>query len=492
MSTSPASTDKALRILIVEDDEDDFIIIRDFIQDIPGRRMDAIWTQKYQEALDAIQLSSYDFYFIDYHLTNKTGLDLLTEAMIDSCEAPIILLTGKGNPTVDKKAMQLGAADYLVKSELTSEKLERSIRYALERMNTLRKLRHSEWQYRNLFERTRDVIFIVDRQLRIQKINEAATSLLGYTAGELLHMSLFDFFAHTDNKNWFGNKLLQTGRVDNFQADLITKGHEIKVGIISSSLETDTSGRRYGQGIIHEITLLKRTEQINLQIEKLEAKGRVIQTLAHEVRNPLNNIQLSVANIKTATPGQIVEYLEIIERNGKRIDDLINDLIDSTRFYPMKLATTSLQSVMYEAISVSQDQLNLHHIDLHLKFDEQGAMVMIDAEKIRIAFLNLIINAIEAMDKVKPLITISIARHSDYHVVSVEDNGCGMTQQSMQSMFEPYFTTKVNGMGLGLANTHAIITSHKATIKVESIQSESTLFTLSFPALPLKAHQDHI
>lgn len=169
-----------LRILVVEDDEDDFFIISDYIRSIPGQNFQTDWCKDYQEALDAMQKSTYALYFIDYYLTGKTGLDLLTEAMIDACEAPIILLTGKSNPVIDKKAAQLGAADYLIKSELSSEKLERCIRYALERSANMRELRESERQYRNIFERTNDVIFIADTDLSLRKVNEAASRLFGY------------------------------------------------------------------------------------------------------------------------------------------------------------------------------------------------------------------------------------------------------------------------------------------------------------------------
>ena len=138
--TSVSKRSAPVRILIVEENEADYSVIRDHIQNITGENFLIDWCKDYQQALDAMQKSIYALYFVDYFLTGKTGLDLLKEAMIDACEEPIIMLTGKGSPIIEKKATQLGAADFLIKSELTSEKLERCIRYSMERAANLREL----------------------------------------------------------------------------------------------------------------------------------------------------------------------------------------------------------------------------------------------------------------------------------------------------------------------------------------------------------------
>ena len=485
MHNGEARSSLPIHILVVEDDEDDYFIINELIKDIPEGNFQTVWCKDYQQALSSMQQAFYKLYFIDYHLTDRTGLDLLTEAMIDACEAPIIILTGKGNPSIDKRAMRLGASDYLIKSELSSEKLERCIRYSLERAINLRELKESERQYRNIFERTNDVIFIADAHLKLNKINDVASHIFGYVKGELLKLSLIDLLGRKEDQEWVLKKLEHTGRIDDCQVELATQQKEKKVGILSASFETDLRGHRYVQGIIHEITLLKRTEEITIQIEKLEAKGNVIRTLAHEVRNPLNNIQLSVANLQSASPDQTAEYLEIIQRNSKRIDDLINELMDSTRYYKMKLEVVSLQSVMNDAIEVAQDRLMLSKVKLVVKYSPATAYALVDKEKIRIAFLNLIINAIESMEENKGIMTISVSSRPHFHEVLIEDNGCGMTENVLQNLFEPYFTSKPNGLGLGLANTQAIIVSHKATISVSSTIDKGSTFTISFPTMPL-------
>src|SRR5580658_445307 len=124
---------RELRILIADDDEDDYILTRDLLQRIGRQRFRLDWTPSYEAALQAIELNQHDVYLFDYHLGHSDGLELMREALARGCQAPIILLTGNDNWETDVEAMKAGAADYLVKGQLDARLLERSIRYALER-----------------------------------------------------------------------------------------------------------------------------------------------------------------------------------------------------------------------------------------------------------------------------------------------------------------------------------------------------------------------
>ncbi|TMI69895.1 MAG: response regulator [Bacteroidetes bacterium] len=151
-----------IKIAIIDDDEDDFFIIADYIKSIQGANLNVEWLPDYPTAIDQIKARKYNIYFIDYRLGNETGLALLRDAISLGCEEPIVLLTGKGNRSIDIMAMQSGATDYLVKSELSTEKLERCIRYSLERATVLKELKTRENKYRNLFEGAKDAVVIAD------------------------------------------------------------------------------------------------------------------------------------------------------------------------------------------------------------------------------------------------------------------------------------------------------------------------------------------
>jgi len=126
-----------IRILLVDDDEDDFIITRDIITDIPGRHYQLDWTAAFNEALDLINQKKHDVYLVDYRLGARDGLELITEAIANGCTAPLILLTGQSDRETDERAMRLGASDYLVKGTFNPFDLERSIRYSIEHANNL-------------------------------------------------------------------------------------------------------------------------------------------------------------------------------------------------------------------------------------------------------------------------------------------------------------------------------------------------------------------
>src|SRR5262245_51580869 len=137
-------TGKLIRVAIVDDDEDDYFIITNYIRNIKDANLQVDWIGEYDVAIDSIKKNTYNIYFIDYRLGSHTGLELLQEAANLECTAPIVVLTGKGSHSIDIAAMQSGATDYLIKSELNTEKLERCIRYSLDRAASLKKLKERE------------------------------------------------------------------------------------------------------------------------------------------------------------------------------------------------------------------------------------------------------------------------------------------------------------------------------------------------------------
>lgn len=126
-----------LKVLLVEDDEDDYFLTGEIFSEIEGGRYDLDWASSYEEGLARVECREHDIYLFDYRLGEHNGLDLLREAIASGCDAPIILLTGQGDREVDLEAMKSGAADFLPKGQLSPMLLERSIRYAIERRKTL-------------------------------------------------------------------------------------------------------------------------------------------------------------------------------------------------------------------------------------------------------------------------------------------------------------------------------------------------------------------
>ncbi|HEU4471761.1 MAG TPA: ATP-binding protein [Flavisolibacter sp.] len=480
----PSVKPPQVNILIIDDDEDDFFITSEYLKPIREYHLQIDWCYRFNDAVQHLQKSAYDMYFVDYRLGAKTGLDFLKEAVRLGCEEPIVLLTGKGNKDVDIEAMQMGATDYLIKTELTTDKLERCIRYALERTAYLKALRANEKKYRSIFELSKDAVFIADKSLAFRDMNQATSALLGYDRDELIQLSVYDLLADGEDRDILRGIISEDGEVNDLELEFRTKSGEKKTCIFSVTATVDSSGEYY-QGLMHDITNLKRAEKANLLIEKLGATGRLVRTLAHEVRNPLNNINMSVEQLLQVPEGTSTEesplFLDIIQRNSKRIGDIITELLDTSRPTDLVFEKCTLQSIMDESIAEALDRITLQHVNMQIRYSNEPCYILANKEKLKIAFLNIIINAVEAVKSFTGELSIAIDSVRESHVVTIKDNGCGIPEENISRLFEPYFTSKRNGMGLGLAATLNILQSHKATIDVTSVIGQGTTFVITFP-----------
>ena len=183
-----------LRVLLVEDDEDDYVIIRDLLSEM--ERLELKWVIDYDDGLKAIEREEYDVCLLDYRLGERSGLELLRKASGRGYKAPIILLTGQGDREVDLEAMQTGAADYLIKGQIDTPLLERSIRYAFTR--TLRILGESEKRFRSLVQNASDIITVLDAEGNIRYQSPSIERLLGYRPEDLVGRNAFDY-VHPDD-----------------------------------------------------------------------------------------------------------------------------------------------------------------------------------------------------------------------------------------------------------------------------------------------------
>jgi PAS domain S-box-containing protein len=472
MSTKPITA------LLVDDDEDDYFLTREYINELENWKIDITWCPTYEAAVYNIKNKKYDLYLFDYLLGEKTGIDLIEEAARVECEEPIILLTGKGDTKIAVEALRLGAADYLIKSELDPEKLERSVRYALDRASVMKALKHSERRYRRVFEESNDFLFICDRNGVIIDFNTAACALTGYPIDVIMGKRIPDMVDDPNFESIWNSVSERT--VEDLEVRLITADQEKKYCVFSASMEMDENGP-YIQGRLHDITARKQSERERLFSEKLAVTSRLVRMLAHEVRNPLTNVNLSAEQLEMELVDQDQKfYTQIIKRNCARINNLITQLLRPSNSTDVQLVVQPVNKVLDEAIATAYDRAQLKKVQIITAYPNEDYQIPLDAASLQVAFLNLIINAIEAMEEEKGILRIAIKGNADSLQVVFSDNGSGISEENMDKIFEPYYSGKNSGMGIGLATTLNILHAHHGRIDVQSEVGVGTTFTISF------------
>ena len=205
-----------LRVLVVDDDEEDFLILRDLLSDYPAGQYELSWVPTLADGVVALRASKHDVYLVDYLLGPDNGLDLVRLAVAEgSSHRPVILLTGHGSLDVDREALAAGASDYLVKGNIDAEKLARSIRYAAERTRQLSEIEDTKQRYLQLFECNPAPTWVYDIEtLRFIAVNDAMIRNYGYSRRELLDQLLISDIRPPEEAERLRGYLAQRGELE--------------------------------------------------------------------------------------------------------------------------------------------------------------------------------------------------------------------------------------------------------------------------------------
>lgn len=207
----------------------------------------------------------------------------------------------------------------------------------------------------------------------------------------------------------------------------------------------------------------------------------LVSVLVHELRNPLTNIILTVHLLESKVLDDNDRmYMDIIKRSSTKINDLINDLIKGQHEQEIQMEEYSLHQLLDEVIEMASDKIILKNVVVKKSYAPRDLKIKLDMPKIKIALTNIIINAIDAMGSENGLLKLSTEIIKGRCAVSIHDNGCGISKENLPLIFNPYFTNKQNGVGVGLAATKDILQSNHVAVKVESMIGQGTRFILLF------------
>jgi len=210
--------------------------------------------------------------------------------------------------------------------------------------------------------------------------------------------------------------------------------------------------------------------------------GLDIRTIIHEVRNPLTNINLAIGELKEVgfVSPDYTAYLDIVKRSTDRINELITGLMGNVKTTSGK-SLYPINQLLDDSLEGALDRIELKSIVVHKEYCHGAATIRVDAQEVKMALLNIIINAAEAMKKSKGILQLRTAVVGNTCMVEIEDNGIGMRKKDLSSIFDPFFTLKKNGMGIGLVTVSKMLRMQGAQLTVKSKLKKGTVFTIHFP-----------
>jgi PAS domain S-box-containing protein len=346
----------------------------------------------------------------------------------------------------------------------------------------------------NIFAAFPNAVTVCDLNGNIIKCNQATLNLHGYSSErELIGVNLFALLLQADCER--AKKELETVRIcgskENLEFMMVRRGGDEFPGELSFGRIMDSSHNALGVLVVAKDITDRKFLQDQLVIsEKLAAVGRLAAVFSHDIRNPLAVINNSACflemKLKENTDEKVLKHLQILKEEITFADLMVNDLLDLTRKNPPCLEEADLNEIVRSALcslSISEN--------VKMVFNAGGDLpkLLLDRAQLLRVFINLFANALQAMPEGGNLIIQSMKDY-DAAEVSVADTGIGMSVESLGKLFTPFFTTKKNGVGLGLSICNQIVEAHGGELTVKSIQGQGSTFTVQLP-IRLKEMQEN-
>ncbi|MEE4604200.1 MAG: ATP-binding protein [Desulfobacteraceae bacterium] len=240
--------------------------------------------------------------------------------------------------------------------------------------------------------------------------------------------------------------------------------------------------------IIERVQLIENQQtqfdHLATQMEKMSSLGRMAAGIAHEINNPLAGILLYSSNMSKKVPkgGSLEEGLNIIIKETQRCKTIIQGLLEFARDRKPQKVPANINDIMKNALGIVENEFRLRHVGLERELAEDMVKTLLDENQIEQVFINLLLNAVHAVEE-SGNVTVQSRVDSQHNKIQVEisDNGCGIAADDIKKIFEPFYSTKTKGTGLGLAVSYGIIKNHHGDIRVYSVPGEITRFTIELP-----------
>jgi two-component system sensor histidine kinase AtoS len=330
-------------------------------------------------------------------------------------------------------------------------------------------------------------LMTIDLEKKIVTVNEMAERIIGRGKEGIAGFSMEQVLGeqHPLYKILM-ETLTQEKGISHIEVELKRDGESLWL-IAGTSLLIGGEGKTIGALVIfQDITQIKTLEEKLRQADRLAALGTLSAGLAHEIKNPLSAIKTFVQLLpqKIGNPSFMEKFNITVPREVDRINHLVEDLLELTRKRVRSLVDLKVDSLIHQVIDLHGEELKRRQIAFQDHLNKTILPVHGDAETLYRAFSNLIINAIQAMPNGGTLsISSKLDSSSSSLEITIRDTGIGMDETTAKNIFNPFFTTKDKGVGLGLALTRKIIEDHRGTIEVVSETGIGTTFTVLLPVV---------
>jgi two-component system cell cycle sensor histidine kinase/response regulator CckA len=505
----------SIRVLVVDDDLAHAEMVVEFLR-LTGAWADADidTASSYEDALNVLTINKYDLAFFDYWLGSRDGLALLREVRQQGITTPVVVLTSRGAEDVAVEAMKAGAADYLSKTHLSVEALERTIRHALalraqelQRQQAEAALRASEERFRALVENSSDALLLLDAECRVTYTTLSSRRHLDWKADDVVGHSVFDFL-HTDDREAMTGRMAET--LQNPGAPVTAEARFQHADGIYRTMEVVAVNRLGDPSVraivvnARDITDRRRLEEHLRMVQKMEAVGALAGGVAHDFNNLLTAIlgycNLMLDDVPKEDP--LRQDLEEIRSAGERAAALTRQLLAFSRRQMLQPQIVDVNTLVRQLEKLLRRMLT-EDVVLVTALAPDLHTVKVDPASIEQVLVNLAVNSRDAMPDGGQL-TIETANveldsgYAETHVpvipgryvmLAVGDTGQGIDAATKARIFEPFFTTKEQGKGsgLGLATVYGIVKQSGGYIWVYSELGHGTVFKVYFPVAELPA-----
>ena len=349
----------------------------------------------------------------------------------------------------------------------------------------------SEHKYRKIFEVSKDMILVTNREGLIVNLNPSGYAMLGldFESDAIGTRNFLEFLAEPETWPEILASVEQQRLSADIELDLIVKDKTHKRVLVSGSMgdQVDKEVETF-HFLIKDIQKRKMMEEQLAQADKLASIGELASGVAHEINNPLSVIlgytQLLLRNENKTTERHA--DLKTIEKHVRSCKAIVENLLSFSRKSDTEKEMLDIHHVIDDVLAFVQHHSDIQNIEFEREYSPSVNSLMIDEKKIKQVLINLVVNAIHAVDKQgRILISTELREAADEIVIRVSDDGYGIEKRHLNKIFDPFFTTKPTGegTGLGLSVSYGIINNHGGHIDVESTAGEGTTFIITLPAI---------